>query len=78
MISLKRGNLMEKKKAVAYWNVYDSGTGAALEKEKVIDRNPMPSAGGLIIGITGKPNAIVRDFKFSGTKDGLPCYDVYV
>ena len=69
---------MEKKKAVAYWNIYDSETGSLIEKEKAIIRNTMPSTGGLIIGIPGKFKAIVRNFKFNGTKDNLPCYDVYV
>jgi len=69
---------MEKKKAVAYWNIYDTESGSLLEKEKAITRNAMPSNGGLIIGIPGKFHAIVRNFKFSGTKDNLPCYDVYV
>jgi len=69
---------MEKKKTVAYWNIYDSETGALLEKEKEIVRNAMPSTGGLMIGVPGKFNAIVRNFKFSGTKNKRPCYDVYV
>jgi hypothetical protein len=49
-----------------------------VEKEKPVAHNAMPSTGGLIIGIPGKLNAIVKNFKFSGTKDNLPCYDVYV
>jgi hypothetical protein len=69
---------MQKKPVVAYWNIYDTDTGSVLEKEKAIMHDPMPSSGGLIIGIPGKYNAIVRNFKFSGTKDNLPCYDVYV
>jgi len=69
---------MEKNKAVAYWNIYDTETGSIIEKEKPIVHNALPSTGGLIIGIPGKLNAIVRNFKFSGTKGNLPCYDVYV
>lgn len=69
---------MEKKKVVAYWNIFDSKTGTVLEKEKAIERNAMPSTGGLIIGIPGRPNVIVQNFKFSGMKENLPCYDVYV
>jgi len=69
---------MEKKKAVAYWNIYDFETGSIIEKEKPIVHNAMPSAGELMIGIPGKLNSIVKYFKFSGTKDCLPCYDVYV
>ena len=69
---------MEKKKAVAYWNIYDIKTGAILEKEKPVERTAMPSNGALIINIAGRPNVIVQNFKFSGTRDGLPCYDVYV
>lgn len=69
---------MEKKKIIAYWNIYDSETGSLIEKEKAITHDAMPSAGGLIIGIPGKFNAIVRNFRFNGIKDGLPCYDVYV
>jgi len=38
----------------------------------------MPIAGVLLIGMPGKFHAIVRDFKFKGIKDKLPCYDVYV
>ncbi len=78
MIGLKRKMSMENKKVIAYWNIYDSKTGAVLEEEKIIERNAMPSMGGLIIGITGRPNVIVQSFKFRGTKDNLPCYDVYV
>lgn len=78
IIAFKRDIPMEKKKTVAYWNIYDLKTGAILEEEKPIDRNVMPSMGGLIIGIAGRPNVIVQNFKFRGTKDNLPCYDVYV
>ena len=69
---------MEKGRIVAYWNIYDSESRRVIEKEKAISRSAMPSAGALIVGIPGKLNAIVRDFKFVGSKDGLPCYDVYV
>jgi hypothetical protein len=69
---------MEKNKVVAYWNIYDSETGSVIEKEKAIMHDAMPSIGGLIIGIPGKFNAIVRNFRFNGIKDNLPCYDVYV
>jgi len=69
---------MKKKKTVAYWNIYDSEKGSLIEKERVMTHDAMPTAGVLIIGIPGKFHAIVRTFKFSGTKDGLPCYDVFV
>ena len=69
---------MRKKKAVAYWNIFDSKTGVVLEKEKAIESNAMPSIGGLMIGTPGRPNVIVQSMKFSGTKDNLPLYDVYV
>jgi hypothetical protein len=44
---------MEKKKVVAYWNIYDSETVPLIETEKAIVRSAMPSTGGLIIGIPG-------------------------
>jgi len=69
---------MKKKKIVAYWNIYDFETGLLIEKERAMTHDAMPSAGVLIIGIPGKFHAIVRNFKFSGTRDKLPCYDVYM
>ena len=69
---------METNKTVAYWNIYDSESGALLQKEKEIARTAMPSEGALLIGIPGKFNAVVRNFKFKGIKGNLPCYDVYV
>jgi len=69
---------MKKKKTVAYWNIYDSETGSVIEKEKAMTHDAMPIAGVLIIGMPGKFHAIVRDFKFKGIKEKLPCYDVYV
>ena len=69
---------MIKKKAVAYWNILDSKTGAMLEKEKAIDHIAMPSIGGLMIGTPDRPNVIVQRMKFSGIKDHLPLYNVYV
>lgn len=69
---------MENMRAVAYWDFYDSTTGEVLEKERLIKRSAMPTIGGLVIGIPGKPNAIIRNFNFKESKDNLPCYDVYV
>jgi hypothetical protein len=77
MIGLKR-QIMKRNKVVAYWNIFDSQTGSLLEKEKTIERRAMPSIGGLMIGVPGRLNAIVQSIKFSGTKDRLPRYDVYV
>ena len=67
-----------KKKTVAYWNIYDAETKALIQKEKAMTHDAMPIAGVLLIGMPGKYHAIVRDFKFKGIKDKLPCYDVYV
>jgi len=67
-----------KKKTVAYWNIYDSETKALIQKERAMTHHAMPTAGVLIIGIPGKFHAIVRDFKFKGIKEKLPCYDVYL
>jgi hypothetical protein len=69
---------MEKKRVVAYWNVYDAGTGSLIEKEKAIVQRAMPCAGQLMIGIPGRFHAIVKRLKFHGTRNKLPCYDVYV
>ncbi|MDD5311909.1 MAG: hypothetical protein PHO26_02585 [Dehalococcoidia bacterium] len=66
------------KTVVAYWDFYDSDSGRLLEKDRKINQSAMPSQGALITNIPGKPNAVVRLFKFRGAKDGLPCYDVYV
>jgi len=65
-------------KTTGYWDFYDFQTGKLLEKERRISRTLVPSAGQLIVGIPGKPNAIIRTFKFKGIKDRLPCYEVYV
>ncbi|MDD5680962.1 MAG: hypothetical protein PHI59_06955 [Candidatus Omnitrophica bacterium] len=69
---------MRNKSVVAYWNIYDSETGHLIEAGKAIIQNSMPAIGGLIVGIPEKFHAIIRDFKFNGTKNGLPCYDVYI
>ena len=69
---------MKNMRAVAYWDFYDSTTGEVLEKERLIKRGAMPTIGGLVIGIPGKPNAIIRNFSFRGSKNNLLCYYVYV
>jgi hypothetical protein len=69
---------MDKKKVVAYWDIFEISSGLLLEKQHIIDGNAMPGTGQLIVGILGKPQAIVKDFKFKGSKDKLPYYNVYV
>ena len=49
-----------------------------IQKERAMTHHAMPTAGVLIIGIPGKFHAIVRDFKFKGIKNNLPCYDIYL
>jgi len=63
---------------LAYWDFYDYATGNIVEKGRAAKVHATPQYGEMIIGITGKPNAIVRDFKFSGVKDKLPCYEVFI
>ncbi len=69
---------LDKKAPVAYWNVYDTVTGQLIEKDRAIADKAMPLVGDLLIGIPGRSQAIVRNLKFSGKKDNLPCYDVYI
>jgi hypothetical protein len=69
---------MEKKKIVAFWDIYEYTTGLLLEKQRMIDHNAMPGVGQLVVGIPGKPQVIVKDFRFKGSKDNLPYYDVYI
>jgi len=66
------------KRVTAYWDFYDFQTGKVLEGERSITNAVMPATGQLIIGVPGKPNAIIRAFKFKGIKNRLPCYEVYV
>ncbi|GEM_PF-366081 len=66
------------KRSAAYWDFYDSSSGELLEEGRKIEQNSIPIVGGLVIGIPQKRNAIVRNFKFKGIRDGLPCYQVYV
>ena len=68
---------MERRRIVAYWDIYESGTGLLLER-RLIERDPMPAVGQLVIGIPGKLQGIVRNFRFKGSRNNLPCYDVYV
>jgi hypothetical protein len=63
---------------VAYWDFYDSASGKILERGRAVKNRATPHFGEVIVGVPGKPNAIVRDIKFSGIKDKLPCYNVYV
>jgi hypothetical protein len=69
---------MENRKVVAFWDIYDSTTGSLLESQYKVYHNPMPAAGELVVGIHGKPQAIVKDFQFKGSNDNLPYYNVYV
>jgi len=68
---------MERKRIVAYWDIYESENGLLLET-RLIERDPMPAVGLLLIGIPGKHQGIVRNFSFKGSRNNLPCYDVYV
>ena len=63
---------------VAIWDFYDSGSGRLLEAGRKATGLPVPTMGQLIVGVPGKPNSIVRDFKLNGIKDRLPWYSVYV
>ncbi len=63
---------------VAYWNFCDYASGIVVEKERGMKGRAMPQFGEMVIGVPGKPNAIVRDYKFCGIKDKLPCYEVFV
>jgi hypothetical protein len=67
-----------KRSATAYWDFYDASSGKILEKEHAVYKAAMPAQGMLVTNITGKPNAVIRTFKFSRIVNGLPCYDVYV
>lgn len=63
---------------VAYWDFYDHATGRVLESGRAVKHRAMPNFGEVIVGIPEKPNAIVQDVKFSGIRDKLPCYIVFV
>ena len=65
-------------RVVAYWDFYDTATGKILESGRAVKNRPTPNFGEVIVGVPGKPNAIVRDVKFSGIRDKLPCYAVFV
>jgi hypothetical protein len=65
-------------RVVAYWDFYDTATGEILERGRAVKNRATPHFGEVIVGVPGKPNAIVRNIKFSGIKNKLPCYDVYV
>lgn len=65
-------------RVVAYWDFYDHATGRILEAGRAVKNRAMPNYGEVIVGVPGKPNAIVRDVKFSGMRDKLPCYSVFV
>ncbi len=78
MISLQGTMQSAKRSATAYWDFYDAASGKILEKEHPVYRAAMPSDGMLITNITGRPNAVIRSFKFSRIVKGLPCYEVYV
>lgn len=69
---------MGSEKVLAYWDFYDSATGELLEKERKIKHTTWPAVNELVTGLPGKPQAIVRNCKFRGRKEELPCYDVYV
>ena len=66
------------RKTVAYWNIYDTNSKQVLEECRAIVDKAMPMAGDLLVGIQGKSQAIVKNVRFAGKKDDLPCYDVYV
>jgi hypothetical protein len=65
-------------RVVAYWDFYDFATRRIMEKGRPVQNRATPHFGEVVVGVPGKPNAIVRDIKFSGIKDKLPCYDVFV
>jgi hypothetical protein len=63
---------------LAYWDFYDYSSGNIVEKGRAVKIRATPQYGEMIIGVPGKPSAIVRDFKFSGIRDKLPCYEVFI
>lgn len=64
---------------LAYWDFYDyMVAGKIIEKGRGVKIRATPQFGEMIIGVPGKPNAIIRDFKFSGIREKLPCYDVFI
>ena len=79
MIHVRGMNMpLANTKVVAYWDFYDSATGRILEQGRGVKNRAVPHFGEVVVGVPGKPNAIVRDIKFSGIKDKLPCYSVFV
>jgi hypothetical protein len=69
---------MQRQNVGAYWNFYDAQTRQLLEDGRLVRGTSWPTVGQMIVGVPGKPSAIVKDFSTKGTKDGLPCYDVYI
>jgi hypothetical protein len=65
-------------KIAAYWDLYDKKTGQLLEANRAIRGKSWPAIGGIIIGVTGRLNAIVDDVKLKGIKDGLPLFNVFI
>ncbi|MCX6007821.1 MAG: hypothetical protein NTZ34_11275 [Chloroflexi bacterium] len=79
MIELRGMNMpLTNTRVVAYWDFYDFATGRIMERGRPVKNRAMPHFGEVVVGVPGKPNAIVRDIKFSGIKDKLPCYNVFV
>ena len=65
-------------KVVAYWDFYDFATGQVLEKGRPVKKRATPHFGEVVVGVPGKLNGVVREIKFSGIRDKLPCYNVYI
>ena len=64
--------------ALAFWDLYDSGTGNFLEKGRKVKHIASPVVGIRVLDVPGKPNATVRNFWLRGRQEQLPWYDVYV
>jgi hypothetical protein len=69
---------LQRHSVTAYWDVYDRQTGQLLEAERLVKDRTWPAIGEFVVGIPGKPNAIVRDVNLKGMKGSLPHYEVYV
>lgn len=69
---------MERVKLAAYWDCYDVKTGELLEEGRMVRGQSWPAIGEMIVGVPGKPNAIVKDVKLKGLKGSLPYYNVYL
>ena len=69
---------MERATIAAYWDCYDAQSGELLEQARMVKGQSWPAIGEMVVGVPGKPNAIVKDVKLKGMRGKLPYYDVYL